>query len=150
MLSYPSQLAALSCPGDTTPIYFRNTAGSSINLVADDAIQRSYVPNLRISDFKNGLYSSFKSSNLTQAAITRRLASLSPNFTLTNKINLHNGEIVWAIAPTNLMPKQVGLIGACGRLKTNSTMKKHGISLFYADSMTWILNKLIFNTARLR
>jgi hypothetical protein len=138
MLSYPSQLGDLSCRVGTKLIYVRNSAGSSINLVADDAIKRSYVPNLRIGDFRSGLDSWRKSSNFSRSEIAKELAKIPPNSTLTNQIDLKNGEIVWVIADTNLIPKQTGVVGVCGTPTTNLAAKKYGIFLFYADSMTLI------------
>jgi hypothetical protein len=138
MLSYPSQLGDLSCRVGTKLIYVRNSAGSSINLVADDAIKRSYVPNLRIGDFRSGLDSLLKSSNFSRSEIAKELAMVPPNSTLTNQIDLKNDAIVWTIADTNIMPKRSGIVGVCGTPTTNIATKNHGVFLFYADSMTLI------------
>lgn len=136
MLSHPSQLRDLACPVGTTLVYFRYSAGSSINLFTDDAIARSYAPNLRISDFRKGLRRFLKPPNRKISEFAKILAKLPPNSTLSNQINLQNGTTVWAIAPTKIMPKRFGIVGACGKLIAKPLLRKQEFSFFYADSMT--------------
>jgi hypothetical protein len=136
ILSHPSQLGDLSCPVGTTLVYFRYSAGSSINLLTDDAIARSYAPNLRIGDFRDGLRRFLNSPDRNMSEFAKILAKLPPNSTLSNQINLQNGAIVWAIAPTNLLPKRFGLVGACGKLISKPVLRKQELSFFYADSIT--------------
>lgn len=142
VLSQPPQFTQLSCPRGTEAVYFRNSAGSSINLVANHAVKRSYIPNIRIGDFKNSLKRLYKSDYVETA---KELAKLSPNTTLRNTTDIKSGKLVWLIANSNLIPKEKGnIVGVCGRPTTNPAIAEYGrtyhgplpVFLFYADSMT--------------
>jgi hypothetical protein len=77
--------------------------------------------------------------------LVKELAKLNPNTTLIYKLDLKTKETIWAIADSALIPKESGIVGACGRRTTNPAAKKlHNADgaylrfLFYADSMTLV------------
>ncbi len=94
-------------------MYFRNSPGSSINLVPASAIKRTNVPNICLSDFKAGLYK----LPSKYAQLTQELAQLSPNTTLFQKINLKNGRTVNMIVNSKLIPEDRGIVAACLKRK---------------------------------
>lgn len=141
-LTQPPQLAKVSCPVDTEVVYFRHSPGSSINLVADNAIGKTYVPNIRIKDFRNMLQR-YLDKDPRISEFTKELTKLNSNTTIFNKIDIKTHKTLWAIADNNLIPKQTGIISACGRRTTNLAANKPNDadgaylrSLFYVDSMT--------------
>ncbi|MCU0535263.1 MAG: hypothetical protein MUD14_15355 [Hydrococcus sp. Prado102] len=141
LASHPPQFTEISCPATTEAIYFRNSPGSSINLVPDRATKRSYVPNIRISDFKNSIKRLYRSDYVETA---KELAQLDANTTLRNTTDIKSGKLVWLISKSRLIPKESGIVGVCGRPTTNPAIAKYGrtyhgplpVFLFYADSMT--------------
>ncbi|NJK48756.1 hypothetical protein HC931_11745 [Candidatus Gracilibacteria bacterium] len=141
LASHPPQFSQITCPASTEAIYFRNSAGSSINLVPDRATKRSYVPNIRISDFKNNIRRLERSDYVETA---KELAKLDANTTLRNTTDIKSGKLVWLISDSRLIPKEKGIVGVCGRPTTNPAIAKYGrtyhgplpVFLFYADSMT--------------
>jgi hypothetical protein len=99
VFSRASQFAEISCQEGATALYLRVSSGSSINIVTDNSSNRTYLPDVRISDFRNGL------GNLGEPKIIQELASLSPATTLMNSFDLRNKITVWLIAKSSLMPK---------------------------------------------
>jgi hypothetical protein len=144
ILSNPPQFSEISCPVGTEVVYFRYSPGSSINLVADDAMRKSYVPNIRLSNFRRML-DKYLTRDPRVPELVKELAKLNPNTTLIYKLDLKTKETIWAIADSALIPKESGIVGACGRRTTNPAAKKlHNADgaylrfLFYADSMTLV------------
>jgi hypothetical protein len=118
-VTHAPQTSHLSCPSGLEAQYFRNNPGSSINLVSDDAIIDSHLPNIRISDFKRGLKTLPSWSNQEKAAF----AKLNSGLTILNSYNY-----LWLVTKSNLIPQERGLILACG---TRETIES--IILFHAD-----------------
>ena len=138
ILSRPPQFSEISCLVGTEAVYFRNSPGSSINLVPDSAIKRTNVPNIRLSDFKTGLHK----LPSQYAQITQELAHLSPNTTLFQKINLKNGRTVNMIVDSKLIPEDRGIVAACLKRKPIPIVRTNGrvskSTIYYADSMTLV------------
>src|SRR4028119_816053 len=55
VFSRAPQLANVSCQDGTQAVYLRISPGSSINLVADNFVRQTHLPDVRLSDFRNGL-----------------------------------------------------------------------------------------------
>lgn len=124
-----------SCPSGTEAVYFRNSRGSSIHLVSDNAIKRSYIPQIRITDFRTLISNSIK---IYPEDLLEDLEYLNAETTLVSKINLSNGAGIWLIAPSNLIPKEKGIVGACGKSRPKPDDSwLHG-TLFFVESMTFI------------
>lgn len=144
ILSNPPQFSEISCPVGTEVVYFRYSPGSSINLVADDAMRKSYVPNIRVSNFRRML-DQYLTRDPRVPELVKELAKLNPNTTLIYKLDLKTDETIWTIADSALIPKESGIVGACGRRTTNpAATKLHNADgaylrfLFYANSMTLV------------
>ncbi|MGQ9871742.1 hypothetical protein [Leptodesmis sp.] len=132
--SHPPQFAEITCPSGSEVVYFRNSRGSSVMLVADNAVKRTYVPRIRISDFK---------ADMSQSKLTayQELNHLDQNTNLIFALNLKNlpdDQGVWIIAPSSLIPKDNGIIAACGKSKPQGVKTGLWMPLFYADSMTLV------------
>ena len=140
ILSHPPQFAEISCPAGQEAVYFRYSAGSSLHLVAD-SVRKSYVPNIRVSDFRKML-DRYLEKDPRVPELTKELDRLKPNTVLINKIDLKSGKILWVIADHEILPPENGLVGACGQRTQNAAVKNPRTadkgylqSLFYADSL---------------
>jgi len=132
------KLIEISCPVGTEAVYFRNSLGSSIDLVANNAIQETNILSFRLDDFKSELhqYGVRYARDSEISALTRELANLPPDTTLIGKMDLKSRNILWIIADKKIASKETGIIGVCGRKTSNPELKgAHGFLLFYADSM---------------
>ena len=134
-LSHPPSFARISCPAGTEDVYFRNTRGSSIHIMANNAIGQTNTPNIRIIDFK-GILNRYRKryggrSDTTQ--MIEALSELPEQTTITNKINLENGQMLWVVRRNPL--KYQGIIGACGKFAASNRVDQGYLkSIFYSDS----------------
>ena len=140
IMSHTPQYAEISCPIGTEVAYFRHGVGSSLNLVSDNGIKRTYVPNIRISDFRKILekYQNKYAHHPEIPALAQELSRLTPNTTLIRKLNLKTGKTIWVIADSQLVPQETGIVGTCGKPSVNSSANGYLRFLFYADSMTLV------------
>lgn len=130
LLSRPPQFANVSCQDGTPALYSRVTPGSSIKLVADDSIRQTHLPNVRLSDFRNGL----APFGIGYPDLAKELANLSPSTTITYTLNLRNlKQQIWLIADSSKLPKERGIVGVCGKWSTNPQAQQ--FAFFYADSI---------------
>jgi hypothetical protein len=108
-------------------------------LVADNAVKRTYVPRIRISDFKADMSQLVSQLKLT---VFQELNHLDQNTSLIFALNLKNllndQGGVWIIAPSSLIPKANGIIAACGKSKPQRVKSSLWMTLFYVDSMTLV------------
>ncbi len=123
----------ISCQPGADVVYVRTSLGSSINLVEDNSIRTTHIPDIRISDFKKGL-ENFYEKNMARVLV----AGLSPSITIFNTFNLKDWSPFWLIADSVKMPKERGIVGICGKLnpqdrKVNLSSINYGV--FYADSV---------------
>jgi len=116
--SYTPQTAHTSCPDGLETQYFRNNPGSSINLVSDDAMTDSHLPNIRISDYRKGLTNFAYWQKESEA-----FAKLSPGLTILDTYNYE-----WLVAKSSLIPQERGFILACGTRETIGYL-----TFFHAD-----------------
>ncbi len=138
-LSHTPQFADIRCQPGMDAVYIRISPGSSINLVADDVIQKTRLPNIRLSDFKNRVNGNgIDNFDILYPGITKVLTSLSSSTTLMNTFNLKDWKRFLLIVDSTRMPKESGIVGACGKLTTNTDKIVNIISnydFFYADSV---------------
>jgi hypothetical protein len=130
---------AISCPKGMEPIYVRNSLGSSLTLVDDDALQETNLPDLRLGDFQRHLhqYSLWNGRLRGIPALTSELRDVPADTTLLSKLDLNSQRLWWVIANKKMVPKEKGIIGVCGRKTAIPELQgyRYGFSLFYADSM---------------
>jgi hypothetical protein len=133
IFSRAPQFTDIVCPAGTEAIYVRISPGSSINLVDDNSIQQTRVPNIKISDFKKGL------EGFDTPAIAQEYNSINASSSLINTFNLKDKKPILLINKSSQMPKESGIFGVCGNLTANPEAKIYGF--FYAES----LKKLVVN-----
>jgi hypothetical protein len=108
--SAPPQIpSTFVCPTGQQSALFRVNPGSGINLVDDNAIRQSNIPNIRVEDFQQGL-ESFSSWAVKQKVFLRQF--LKKNMTIVDT----SGLLV--VANRQLIPKQKGWMVACGKTKS--------------------------------
>ena len=149
LLSSQPKFVEISCPTNAEVVYFRNSKGSSLTLVADQTSNQTYLPNLLISDFKNYILPNPTVINLPEFInsgfypLYQALESLPVGTKIMSKIPLTNSnessikmvEGIWIIGDKNLFPQNNGIVGACGKsLKLMPNSGYYG-ELFFADSM---------------
>ncbi|MEA5511670.1 hypothetical protein VB715_18000 [Crocosphaera sp. UHCC 0190] len=112
-LRQPTQLSEISCPEGLEVVYFRNHPGTSIHLIADQAMKRTLVPNVRISDLRNRL------AKISPQYVNwgHELSQLKPNTTLIQKIDLKTREGINLVVHSKLLPKERGIVAACVQSK---------------------------------
>ena len=131
VFSHAPQLADVQCKDGTNPVYLRIPPGSFINLVADNSIQQTHLPQVRINDFRNGMGTDFRG---LYPDFSKELSVLSPSTTIMNTFNLRNLEqgILLIADSTKMLPKS-GFVGACQKGETYPATQKYGF--FYTDSI---------------
>ncbi|MBD1806562.1 hypothetical protein H6F98_14010 [Microcoleus sp. FACHB-SPT15] len=131
VLSRPPQLDELSCPVGTKAIHLRINSGSSINLVADNSIRKTHMPNVRLTDFRDGL---LKTSHNIDPDVVKELTSLSAATNLISMMNLSDlTQPNWLIIDNLMMPKNTGIFAVCGSLANHPGASQQGF--FYAKSI---------------
>jgi hypothetical protein len=136
-LSRTPQYTGVSCKPGMEAVYLRLTPGSSINLVADNAIQKTRLPSIRLSDFKNRMDGNgFDNFNILYPELTKELTNLSPSTTIVNTFNLNNSKQIWLISDSKKMPEDRVIVGVCGKMSTNPHSEGYGF--FYAETIQTI------------
>ncbi len=154
MLSRTPQFADVACLSGRDAVYLRISPGSSIKLVADDAIPTTHLPNIRLSDFKARMdgkgVDSFKD---LYPELTKKLTSINPSTTMMNTFNLRDWKWIWLIADSSKVPKNTGIVGVCGKLATNTETTANitrNYDFFYAESIQAVspigISKSAFST----
>ena len=134
VFSNSSNFAEISCPADTEAVYFRNTEGSSVEIVDNKAIANTYTPQFQFDDFKGILnrYDKRYGGRSDTSEMIAALSRLPPQTTITNKISLEDGIMLWIIRSNPL--KERGIVGACGTFASNESEQSYLRSLFYSNS----------------
>jgi len=123
-LSRAAQLKPVTCQENEETIYVQTSSGSSINVVPDESTARSRLPDLRVSDFRNGMRSKFK--NVRQAEF-QRFSQLQPSHTITIASNLANGQQIWLISDISTTSQKLqtkGIHAVCGVRENDSIYAK--------------------------
>jgi hypothetical protein len=125
----PPQISQMSlpvqqvCPNSERVVFVRYVPGSVVHLVSDESIRQTHLPNVRISDFLNGL----QSSGATQRREVQPLTALTSGTTVMSALDLNPRSLknVWIFAESASLPKR-GVLQVCGRREGNA---------MYADSV---------------
>jgi len=103
--AFTPQFPPSTCPEGLETQLFRANPGSWINLVGNDAISRSQVPNIRLRDFKRGL----KTFSFWSTKEPKMLKKLKAQTTIVDTSGF------WLVADTQMVPKGGGNLLACGK-----------------------------------
>ncbi|NJO73196.1 MAG: hypothetical protein HC833_05145 [Leptolyngbyaceae cyanobacterium RM1_406_9] len=111
------------CPTSERTIFVRYAPGAVIHLVSDESLRQTHLPNVRISDFLNGI----RSSGADQRREVEPMTRLTSGTTLWNGIELNPRSLknVWIFAERETLPTARGIVQVCGRREGTA---------FYADS----------------
>ncbi len=101
----------LSCRSNESLAHFRIDPGSYVQVVNDDAVARTRLPFIRVSEFRDRL-EIFSISNPERA---EDLAALNPPFTLLRAFLIETKGSIMLVTDSNLLPKKVGRFSACGQ-----------------------------------
>jgi hypothetical protein len=106
----PPQIpSGFACPAGQQAGIFKINPGSGINLVDNNALRRSNLPNIRIKDFRQGL-ETFSFWGVKERKVLERFPK--KNMTIADSGG------VWLVADQDLVPKQRGWVIACGQNRT--------------------------------
>jgi len=91
---------------------FSASPGSSINLVSNNTIRQSSLPEVRIKDFRQGLTGFSPWAPKEKVSLKK----LPKNITFIDA-GFINTSGIWLVAESHLVPKHFGMIAACGQVK---------------------------------
>jgi hypothetical protein len=117
LLNQPETFAPLPCPPEQVNLYVRMTEGSSIHVVEDKARRQSHVPEVRVSDFRNGLgaYQKWYPSLYAELGNVRAGQELRLAMNLARD---RHGQPLWLISDAQATPR-TGVARICARLADN-------------------------------
>lgn len=122
-LSHRPQLAEAPCPDGQDVAYVRVARGSAIHIVGDSTISQARVPQVRLGDFLSTMVRD------APPRLAEEISQAGPCTTMLSPLNLKDGSpVYYLLADTRMMPKQPGIIRACGKYSTQT-------GLFHADSI---------------
>jgi hypothetical protein len=113
-----------TCPNSERTVFVRYVPGSVIHLVADESIRQTHLPNVRVSDFLNGI----RASGADQRREVQPMTALTSDTTIMSALDLHPRSLrnVWIFTDRASLPKERGILQVCGRRDGNA---------MYADSV---------------
>jgi len=129
IVSKPSQFIEVSCPNHVEPLYMKFRSGSVVQLVDDRALQRTHLPDIRLSDFRNGLA---VFGNI-YSELTEELQQLGHSTTIMSGSDLKTSRFMILIAESRMMPANNAIIGICEQTDINPALKKY--NFLVADSI---------------
>jgi len=115
------QISNTACPAGLESRVYRVNPGSSLQVVSNDAIDRSRVPTVRIGDFKRGL----KAYAFWPTPEKKIIQEVKAQTTILDTQEL------WLVASTADVPKQTGTFRVCGK---PGHISSSGPTFFYAES----------------
>ncbi|WP_204105116.1 MULTISPECIES: hypothetical protein [Spirulina sp. CCY15215] len=131
LLSKPANFSEITCPNSTEPIYLALNSGSLIELVNDD-FSHSYIPKIRISDFKKGM-AEFATGYPEIAEELTNQDIISHSVISHNGIDLKTKRHVWLFANSELLSDRNGIMAICGSVEDKSPLQPYGG--FYVESI---------------
>jgi hypothetical protein len=133
ILARPPKLEHLACDPGKETLYLRLTSGSFLNLVPDYSIQQTYLPNIRVSDFRREV------ANLSlYPELVKELMSLEPGNTVVQTLNLgdplrSSAPNIWLVIDSHLMPSSPGIVRVCAKQTDNQWLRQY--RFYYAESI---------------
>lgn len=113
-LSKPVNIDNFSCPIGSEKALFRYNFGSFINLVDDNAVTSSRLPNIKIGDFRGGLKTFAPWLEREREAFAR----LESGKTIVDVYGW-----MWLVTDTNLLPDKKGFMVACGNTENVDSLR---------------------------
>lgn len=134
--SRPTYFERTVCPTGQESIYIRTSPGMSVNLVADNQ-PSSHLPNIRLSDFRNGM----RIMVMMYPELGKELLGLEAGKTIAQAADLGNqgAYSVWVIAGSDLMPPSSSILRICARPTENQWVRNY--RFYYANSIQTVSAK---------
>jgi hypothetical protein len=111
-----------NCTAPDTAFFIRINPGSYVKVIADDAGQVSYLPDLHISNLTHSVKSFVYRNIFAQQPY-------QPGMTILNTLDLASRERVWIAVPSAGLPVDGSIVQVCGH--------KEGGSIFvFANGLT--------------
>jgi len=126
MLARPAQFTEITCSAGSEAVYMRLPTGSVVNIVKDEAVSQNWMPEVRLSDFNKGIH------DFAYYDVASELKSIAAPVTIANVMNLQDGNTLWVVVNTSLIPPASGILGICGKRSVGPGKEYH---FFYADSV---------------
>lgn len=112
LASVPQLPPNFVCPPNQQGGLFSTSPGSGINLVSNNTIRQSSLPEVRIKDFRQGLTGFSPWAPKEKVSLKK----LPKNITFVDA-GFINTSGIWLVAESHLVPKHFGMIAACGQVK---------------------------------
>ncbi|NPV85182.1 MAG: hypothetical protein HPY45_04130 [Anaerolineae bacterium] len=123
----PPALPTTSCEAGQEMAYLRINPGIYINIVADDAASRDWLPNIRRRYFVNRVH------NLPHVETFDEFDNVPSGVSIMEGINLKNDSRILLFIDTLKLSERKGIYGLCGNYtKMPNPLTKH---FFYAQSI---------------
>jgi len=106
-----SNINSAYCDQGEKAAYIKVSPGAFVNLVADDRLQQTHLPDVRLSDFRSSL-KSFTENNPKH--MLKPFEALSDGVTVMSALDWNNRQSLWIIANSKIFPRDGGLFGVCG------------------------------------
>lgn len=126
-LAKPVNVQNIVCAESEETVYVRINQGSFINVVDDNSIGQTWLPNIRWSDFSKSIH------DFSFYEITEELDPITPPTTIAFTYNIKDERHVWLIADTRSFPSPTGLMSICGNWSKN--IEKYGYGFFYGRTI---------------
>ena len=123
----PARYREITCPAGTQAVYLRLRSGSAVNILPDESLARTWVPQIRYSDFTRSIH------DFEYSEIMEELSRVTPPATVAVTHDLKTGEFVWLMVDTGLLPPQPQVLGVCGRWTTDARTRDMGF--FFAQQV---------------
>ena len=108
ILRQPLSYREISCQAGQYSAVLRIRNGSYLQLTRDETIKQTGIPELRYRDFVDNL------QDFPNAAQINELAGLIPPRAIMNAVNLQNGQMLWAVLPSEALTTIPLPIKVCG------------------------------------
>jgi hypothetical protein len=105
----PSRIVQPVCQSGEVPVNMHYAAGASVRLIRESVLQLDWLP-----EFHYGRYKVFIHNLPNEEAFTI-LEKVEPPATLLLGYDIPTGKRVWMLAPTDMLPRQYGILQVCGK-----------------------------------
>lgn len=115
----PPPINKITCSSSHDEVYFHYNPGNVLEITSDsDNSDNLRVPFIRSDNIQ---------SEVKRIELRGDSASFSANKSVLASFNLTNKRFLWITAPSDLLPQNKGIIGACGKFSNDATAQRYGL-----------------------
>lgn len=126
LFRHPVPVMDHTCPPGAIEAALRVKGGSYLHVRTDDQALSTHIPVILHSKFIQNL------RQFPNAEKVGELTALSPPFLLLNAVNLKNGQMLWAVAPTGVLNNLNQTLLVCGNWMPE--LMENGLGFLYIDA----------------